>query len=209
MADVSGAARSSRRPVWIALGWAAACLGLVAALFVVRGLDEGAGPGDTGPRRTLTLPVGAAGYTLLTSAPAERFARTARRSLEAQAPGGDVVVGTFTRADEQVVLVGFAFSADSDQGEALAASPKGALEDYFESAGVVDLETFDAGPLGGVLLCGTQADGPTQVTCGWGDDGTLGTLRFATGALADGPAADAATVTVDFREAAEPVDDTP
>lgn len=209
MADMSGAASSTRRPVWIALGWAAACVALVVALLVVRSLDEGSDAGEAGPRRSLTRPGEAAGYTLLETAPAKRFARTAERSLEEQAPGGDVVVGTYTRDDEQVVFVGFTFTEDSDQGEALASSPQNALEDYFDSAGVVDLESQDAGPLGGVLLCGTQATGPTQVTCGWAGDGRLGTLRFATGALADGPATDAAAMTVDFREVAEPVSVTP
>lgn len=209
MADMPGAARSRRRPVWIALGWAAACVALVAALLVARSLDEGSDPGDDGPRRTLTGPSAAAGYTLLESASAKRFARTAERSLEAQAPGGDVVVGTYIRDDEQVVFVGFTFSAGSDQGRALASSPTNALEDYFDSAGVIDLEAQEAGSLGGALLCGTTATGPSQVTCGWADDGTLGTLRFATGALADGPAAEAAAVTVDFREVAEPVSPAP
>lgn len=206
---MSAAAHSTGRPVWIALGWAAACVALVAALLVVRSLDAGSDVEDAGPRRSLTRPPAAAGYTMLESAPAKQFARSAERSLEAQAPGGDVVVGTYTRDDEQVVFVGFSFTGDSDQGLALASSPEKALEDYFDSAGVVDPETQEAGPLGGVLLCGTMATGPSQVTCGWADDGTLGTLRFATGALADGPAAQAAAVTVDFREAAEPVSPAP
>ena len=208
MAVMPGAASRPRRPVWIALGWAAACVAVVAGLLFVRERSDSEAE-DAAPRRELTRPGEAAGYTLLQTAPARRFARSAESSLEAQASGGDVVVGTYACDDEQVVLVGFTFTADSDQGRALTSSPRNALEDYFESAGVVDLDDQDAGPLGGVLLCGTQTTGPTQTTCGWADDGTLGTLRFATGGLADGPAADAAAVTVDFREVAEPVSPAP
>jgi len=194
------------RAVWVAVGWTVACVLVVGVLLVVRESRDGSHDPDA-VRRTLTRPREAAGYTLLETEQARRFARTAERDLRAQAPDANVVVGTYARQDEQVVYVGFAFAANSDQGEALATSAADALRDYFDSAGIQDPRPYDPGPLGGALLCGTMdlGSGSGQLSCGWADaGGTLASLRFATGPLADGPSGDAAAVTVDFRAAAEP-----
>jgi hypothetical protein len=195
---------SSRRAVWIGVAAVLAGALVVVAVVLVLGRDDGQG-GDE-PRRTLGLPRDAAGYAIDRSGPARRYARTTEADLRSQVPGTAVVVGTYARESgaeekEQIVFVGFSFPAGSDQGDALAASAPDALRDYFASAGVDDLRPYDAGPLGGALLCGRfrPGAGPPQVTCGWADGATLGTLRFATGSLADGPAGDAAAVTADFR----------
>jgi hypothetical protein len=194
---------SPRRTVWTVVAAVLAGALVVAVVLLLRGQDE---QGGDEPRRTLGLPRDAAGYAIDRSGPARRYARTTEADLRAQVPGTGVVVGTYARESgaeekEQVVFVGFSFPAGSEQGEALAASAPDALRDYFASAGVDDLRPYDAGPLGGALLCGRfrPGAGPPQVTCGWADDTTLGTLRFATGPPADGPAGDAAVVTADFR----------
>jgi len=198
-----GPSRPRSRAVWIAVAVGVACVAVVAAALVLR--DRGEEAEADGPRPVLTKPREADGYTLDRSDAARQYSRTAEKDLESQATDGNALVGTYEDGENTLIYVGFSFPAGSEQGDALDASPDDALTSYLASAGIEDTERFDPGPLGGSLRCGRLASGAeAQVTCAWADRGTLGSLRFALGPLADGPADEAAQVTVDFRAAAEP-----
>ena len=191
------------RAVWVAVLVGLGCVAVVAAALVLRDREAGSEPDR--PRPTLTKPREAADYTLDRGAAALKFSRSAEKDLNAQAPDGDALVGTYRSGDDTVIYVGLTFPAGSEQGQALDASPDDALTSYLKSAGIEGARSFDPGPQGGALRCGElAAAAEPQLTCAWADKGTLGSLRFAVGTLSDGPADEAAKATVAFRAAAEP-----
>jgi len=127
---------------------------------------------------SLKPPATAAGLTLDNSDGAQQTAEYLRSAVAAKI-GLDDSVGAVYRdpADKNrdVLLFG---------GTRLLINPAKDLDQAFSllndsSGAVTGLRDVPAGPLGGVLKCGTSTgDGGSMVTCGWADRGSLAVALF-------------------------------
>jgi hypothetical protein len=182
-----------RRARWIVLGSLVALVVLLAAVL-----------GPTGWRllnrekATLDTPDTIAGLTLDKSNDAKQTMDYLRTAVAARTSLGSTVGVVYddpANADRKVLLFG---------GTSASLSPAKALDQAFgllndQSGSVTDVHDVAAGPLGGVVRCGTSnGDGGAMPVCGWADNASLAVALFP-GRTADA----AAKLILDLRSAVE------
>lgn len=127
---------------------------------------------------SLTLPATAAGLTLDDSDNAKQTAEYLRTAVAAKITLDDSVGGVYrdpASKDRDVMIFG---------GTHLLLNPAKDLDQAFsllnDSSGQVsDLHVVPAGPLGGVMKCGTStSDGGSMPVCGWADRDSLALALF-------------------------------
>jgi hypothetical protein len=165
-ADPDEQARRARRTRWLLAGALAAVLVLIAALLVTWRLVSG-------PHTTLTAPDTVAGLHRDTTADAVRTADYLRDAIAADASlSGTVgVVYTDTAGPGRSILL-FGGTGKISAPASRLDSAFGLLND--QTGSMTGIHEGPAGPLGGVLKCGTSnGDGGSMSACGWADDGSL------------------------------------
>jgi hypothetical protein len=127
---------------------------------------------------SLTTPAQVAGLTVDDSANARETADYLRTAVAAEIPLRTTVGAVYTDQGGEprsVIFVG---------GTGLLLAPEKNLDATFtlvsdENGGVDDARPVPAGPLGGVMKCGTTlTDDATMTVCGWADHGCLGVAMF-------------------------------
>jgi len=181
------------RTRWIVLGSLAALVVLLAAVL-----------GPVGWRllnrekATLATPDRVAGLTLDKSNDARQTIDYLRTAVAARTSLSSTVGAVYddpTNADRKILLFG---------GTGADLSPSKALDQAFgllndESGSVTDLREVPAGPLGGVMRCGTSnGDGGAMPVCGWADNASLAVALFPGRTTAD-----AARLLLELRAAVE------
>jgi hypothetical protein len=161
----------SRRSRWILVAALAAVLVVVAALLVGWRLL-------TGPHTKLSPPDTIAGLHRDTSSAAGQTTDYLRDAIAANASLDSSVGAVYTdpaSADRKVLLFGGTGSIGSPGNRLDAAF--GLLDD--QTGAVSGIHEVAAGPLGGVVRCGTSngEGGPIPV-CGWADAGSLALALF-------------------------------
>jgi hypothetical protein len=165
-ADPDAQARRARRTRWLLAGALAAVLVLIAALLVTWRLVSG-------PHTTLTAPDTVAGLHRDTTADAVQTADYLRDAIAADASLGGTVgaVYTDTAGPGRSILL-FGGTGKLDGPASRLDSAFGLLND--QTGSMTGIHEESAGPLGGVLKCGTSnGDGGSMTACGWADDGSL------------------------------------
>ncbi|OLB81603.1 MAG: hypothetical protein AUI14_02710 [Actinobacteria bacterium 13_2_20CM_2_71_6] len=161
------------RTRWIVLGALAAVLVVLAAIIGPIGwriLNE--------ERVSLTTPANAAGLTLDTSDEAKETADYLRSTIAAKITLSSTVGAVYRDPAHQNRNV-FFFG-----GTNLQLSPAHQLDQALgllndASGGVTGLHEVPAGPLGGIMKCGTSNDnGDTMSVCGWADNASLAVALF-------------------------------
>jgi hypothetical protein len=160
-----------RRTRWILIGSLAGVFVVVAGgLIGWRVLS--------GPHTRLTVPDTVAGLRHDTNADAAQTADYLRDAIAANASLGGAVGAVYTdpsSQDRSVLFFGGTGSIHSPGTRLDAAF--GLLDD--QSGSVSGIREVPAGPLGGVLKCGTSnGDGAPIPVCGWADDGSLAVALF-------------------------------
>jgi hypothetical protein len=161
------------RTRWIVLGSLAALVLLLAAVL-----------GPVGWRllnpekATLTTPDSVAGLTLDNSSDARQTTDYLRTAVAARTSLSSTVGAAYddpANADRKVLLFG---------GTGVDLSPSRVLDQAFgllndESGSVTEVRDMPAGPLGGVVRCGTSnGDGGAMSVCGWADNASLAVALF-------------------------------
>jgi len=178
-----------------------------------------AGDGRTGPGkqaaaasspadRTLTVPAQAAGYTQITGSDVDKllsdlkkqFAKSTPMFSQAATKMRLAVYGVNGSSTPSLIYLGFAKS-DSSQLAVMwqMDSNSQALDAFFNGGGVSHTTDYPAGPMGGLLRCGSvTSSGSSLATCAWMDSSVLGVLMEPSGSEAQ-----LAGTTRSFRAAAE------
>lgn len=174
--------------------------------------SSGATPPVTGGggHHTLTVPETVGPYRRMTGSVADRLAETMRKSMNQDSSGkyADVYakskIAIYSKngdATHPLIFVGL--SADDSPSiaqELQSRTPSEEVDSTFLGMGIGDAKDYPAGPLGGVLRCGTgPMSGSTAAACAWADSSTVGALITP----GTGSAADLAATTLDLRNAAE------
>jgi hypothetical protein len=159
-------ARRVRRTRWLLTGALAAVLVVIAALLVTWRLVSG-------PHTSLTAPETVAGLHRDTTADAVQTADYLRDAIAADASLVGTVGAVYTDPagpGRSILLFGGTGSINAPA--ARLDSAFGLLND--QTGSVTGIHEEPAGPLGGVLKCGTSnGDGGSMTACGWADDDSL------------------------------------
>jgi hypothetical protein len=172
-----------RRTRWIIVGVLGALFLVATAIFAPLGWRLVADRGTT-----LSTPATLAGLTLDKTSDANQTADYLRNAVAADT-SLDSSVGAVYRdpgaPNHSVLFFG---------GTALILSPGHQLDNTLatllndQNGNVSDLHVVPAGPLGGVMKCGTSTgDGGLMAVCGWADNGSLAVALFP-GRTVDGAA---------------------
>jgi hypothetical protein len=162
-----------------------------------------------GGHHSLTIPASVDDYRQLTGSVADRLAETMRKSVgnqqgaygEALAKSKIAIYAKNGDSTRPLIFVGL--SADDSPAianELQSRSPSEEVDSTFIGMGIGDTKDYPAGPLGGVLRCGTGTTGTgSAAACAWADSSTVGAL--ITPANSSVPVL--AQTTLDLRNAAE------
>ncbi len=167
-AEPSGRTRRTR---WLLIGALAGVLIVVAAAVIGWRVLSG-------PRTTLTTPDSVAGLRRDTNADAAETADYLRDAISAGVALSGTVGAVYTdpAGESRSVLFFGGTGSINSPGTRLDAA-FGLLND--QSGSVAGIREVTAGPLGGVLKCGSSnGDGTPISVCGWADGGSLALALF-------------------------------
>jgi hypothetical protein len=164
---------------------------------------------DAGLPHSIVVPKTVGDYHQMTGSVADRLAQTMRKSMgdsqgayaEAYSKAKIAIYSKDGDAAHPLIFVGMSGNdSPAIANELKSRSPSEEVDSTFIGMGLGDAKDYPAGPLGGVLRCGTGAMGAgTAAACAWADSSTVGAVLQPQ----SGGAAALAGTTLDLRNAAE------
>lgn len=164
---------------------------------------------DAGVPHSIVVPKTVGDYRQLTGSVADRLASTMRRSMgqgqgaqaEAYSKAKIAIYAKDGDAAHPMIFVGMSGKDSPAIAQELKSrSASEEVDSTFLGMGLGDAKDYPAGPLGGVLRCGTGAlGGGTAAACAWADSSTVGAVLTPQSAAV----ASLAGTTLDLRNAAE------
>lgn len=164
---------------------------------------------DAGLPHSIVVPKSVGDYRQMTGSVADRLAATMRKSMgqsqgayaEAYSKAKIAIYSKNGDAAHPLIFVGMSGNdSPAIAGELKSRSASEEVDSTFLGMGLGDAKDYPAGPLGGVLRCGTgPLGGGTAAACAWADSSTVGAVLTPQ----SGSVASLAGTTLDLRNAAE------
>jgi hypothetical protein len=164
---------------------------------------------DAGLPHSIVVPRSVGDYRQMTGSVADRIAATMRKSMgqsqgayaEAYSKAKIAIYSKNGDAAHPLIFVGMAGNdSPAIANELKSRSASEEVDSTFLGMGLGDAKDYPAGPLGGVLRCGTGPLGAgTAAACAWADSSTVGAVLTPQ----SGEVESLAGTTVDLRNAAE------